>query len=318
MLSAFVIALREGVEASLIVGILVAYLVKAGRKDVLKYLWIGVAVAVAVPAGAGAFMTWGPSTLTFEAQEIIGGTLSLIAVGFVTWMIFWMGKNARTLSKELRKAADSALQGGSAMGIAWVAILAVGREGLETALFIWPTVKSGIENGNGAAPIAGLVLGLVAAVVIGYLVYKGSVVINLRSFFTVTGCLLIVVAAGIVAYGLKDLQESGLIPGHGHTVYDFTEAIVVVVQSLRRFLPAKSPHGPHALADPRLGRLSHRVPAAVRTAGARKVLCFKPGKEQQCVSCYLRLPLQPFCLPAACRTTTPPARAGRAAPRDSA
>ena len=217
MLSAFVIALREGVEASLIVGILVAYLVKAGRKDVLKYLWIGVAVAVAVPAGAGAFMTWGPSTLTFEAQEIIGGTLSLIAVGFVTWMIFWMGKNARTLSKELRKAADSALQGGSAMG--------VGREGLETALFLWPTVKSGIENGNGAAPIAGLVLGLVAAVVIGYLVYKGSVVINLRSFFTVTGCLLIVVAAGIVAYGLKDLQESGLIPGHGHTVYDFTEAI---------------------------------------------------------------------------------------------
>lgn len=225
MLSAFVIALREGVEASLIVGILVAYLVKAGRKDVLKYLWIGVAVAVAIPAGAGAFMTWGPSTLTFEAQEIIGGTLSLIAVGFVTWMIFWMGKNARTLSKELRKAADSALQGGSAMGIAWVAILAVGREGLETALFIWPTVKSGIENGNGAAPIAGLVLGLVAAVVIGYLVYKGSVVINLRSFFTVTGCLLIVVAAGIVAYGLKDLQESGLIPGHGHTVYDFTGAI---------------------------------------------------------------------------------------------
>ena len=215
MLSAFVIALREGVEASLIVGILVAYLVKAGRKDVLKYLWIGVAVAVAVPAGAGAFMTWGPSTLTFEAQEIIGGTLSLIAVGFVTWMIFWMGKNARTLSKELRKAADSALQGGSAMGIAWVAILAVGREGLETALFIWPTVKSGIENGNGAAPIAGL----------GYLVYKGSVVIKLRSFFTVTGCLLIVVAAGIVAYGLKDLQESGLIPGHGHTVYDFTGAI---------------------------------------------------------------------------------------------
>jgi hypothetical protein len=225
MLSAFVIALREGVEASLIVGILVAYLVKAGRKDVLKNMWIGVAIAVIVPAALGAIMTWGPSTLTFNAQEFIGGTLSLIAVGFVTWMIFWMGKNAHSLSKELREAAESALESGSAMGIAWLAILAVGREGLETALFIWPTVKSGVDNGNGAMPIMGLILGLAAAVVIGYLVYKGSVRINLRSFFTVTGYLLIVVAAGIAAYGLKDLQESGVIPGHGHTIYNFTSVI---------------------------------------------------------------------------------------------
>lgn len=213
MFANLLIALREGLEAALVVSIIVAYLVKSDRRDALPKLWLGVGLAALVPLVAGAIMTWGPKTLTFQGQEILGGTLSFVAVGLVTWMIFWMGKNARELKGELEGSLSKSLSAGSSgWGVVWIAVVAVGREGVETALFVWATVRSSIETSAMQATV-GVVLGLVLAIVLGVLIYQGAVRINLRVFFAVTGYFLVVVAAGIIAYGIGDLQEAGLLPG---------------------------------------------------------------------------------------------------------
>ena len=221
-LANLLIALREGLEAALVVSIIVAYLVKSDRRDALPKLWLGVGLAALVPLVAGAIMTWGPKTLTFQAQEILGGLLSFVAVGLVTWMIFWMGKNARELKGELEGSLSKTLaEDGSGWGVVWIAIVAVGREGVETALFVWATVRSSIETSI-MQTTAGVVTGLVLAIVLGVLIYQGAVRINLRIFFAVTGYFLIVVAAGIVAYGIGDLQEAGLLPGHTSHAWDLS------------------------------------------------------------------------------------------------
>ena len=221
-LANLLIALREGLEAALVVSIIVAYLVKSGRRDALPKLWLGVGLAALVPLVAGAIMTWGPKTLTFQAQEILGGLLSFVAVGLVTWMIFWMGKNARELKGELEGSLSKTLaEDGSGWGVVWIAVVAVGREGVETALFVWATVRSSIETSI-MQTTAGVVTGLVLAIVLGVLIYQGAVRINLRIFFAVTGYFLIVVAAGIVAYGIGDLQEAGLLPGHTSHAWDLS------------------------------------------------------------------------------------------------
>lgn len=221
-LANLLIALREGLEAALVVSIIIAYLVKSDRRDALPKLWLGVGLAALVPLVAGAIMTWGPKTLTFQAQEILGGLLSFVAVGLVTWMIFWMGKNARELKGELEGSLSKTLaEGGSGWGVVWIAVVAVGREGVETALFVWATVRSSIETSI-MQTTAGVVTGLVLAIVLGVLIYQGAVRINLRIFFAVTGYFLIVVAAGIVAYGIGDLQEAGLLPGHTSHAWDLS------------------------------------------------------------------------------------------------
>ena len=213
MIANLLIALREGLEAALVVSIIVAYLVKTDRRDALPKLWIGVGLATLIPLVAGAIMTWGPKTLSFQGQEILGGTLSFVAVGLVTWMIFWMGKNARELKGELEGSLSKALaEDGSGWGVVWIAVVAVGREGVETALFVWATVRSSIETSI-MQTTAGVVTGLVLAIVLGVLIYQGAVRINFRIFFATTGYFLVVVAAGIVAYGIGDLQEAGVLPG---------------------------------------------------------------------------------------------------------
>ena len=225
MLGNYLIGLREGLEATLVVVILVAYLVKSDRRELLGRIWGGVAIAVAVSLAFGALLTFGPRGLSFEAQETIGGLLSIVAVGFVTWMVMWMARSARSLSGDLKGRVDAAAAAGGA-SLVLVAMLAVGREGLETALFLWAATQAAAgSDGSTAGPLVGAALGLATAVVLGYLFYKGAVKINLAVFFKWTGAILIVVAAGVLGYGLHDLQEARLLPGLDNLAFDVSGAI---------------------------------------------------------------------------------------------
>jgi len=215
LLANFLIGLREGLEAGLIVGILVAYLNKLGRRDILPRLWLGIGIAIGISLTVGAILTWGPYGLSFQAQEILGGGLSILAVGLVTWMIFWVAQHSRGLKGELQSKLDAAIAG-TGMGIVVVGFVSVGREGVETALFIWASVSS---TGNAVVGTIGAVLGILVSVVIAYLIYRGLVRINLSRFFLWTGLFLIVVAAGVLSYGIGDLQEAGVIPGFGQPAF---------------------------------------------------------------------------------------------------
>lgn len=225
MFGNYLVGLREGLEASLVVVILVAYLVKSGRRHMLGRIWLGVAAAIAISLAFGAALTYGPRGLTFEAQEAIGGTLSIVAVGFVTWMIFWMARSARSLSGDLKSHVDRAADASRA-SLVVVAMLAVGREGLETALFLWAATQAASSGeGSSSAPLIGAGLGLLTAVVIACLLYRGALSLNLSKFFTWTGGFLIFVAAGVLAYGVHDLQESGVLPGLNSLAFDVSEQI---------------------------------------------------------------------------------------------
>lgn len=228
MLANYLIGLREGLEAALVVTILIAYVVKTDRRHLLPRIWAGVAMAVLISLAFGALLEYGPNELTFEAKEAIGGSLSILAVALVTWMVFWMAEAARSLSGDLRGKIDVAAEGGW-FSMALIALLAVGREGLETALFLWAATRAGTA-GNAIGthtwePLVGIVLGLATAVVIGWLLYKGAIRINLSKFFTWTGGVLIVVAAGVLAYGIHDLQEANFLPGLSNKAFDISDTL---------------------------------------------------------------------------------------------
>jgi high-affinity iron transporter len=221
VLGNFLIGLREGLEAALVVSILVAFLVRTDRRHVLPKVWLGVGIAVAVSVGVTLVLTLTQQALTFEAQEALGGSLSIIAVAFVTWMIFWMRRTARTISADLRGKLEDAIKMGSA-AVVVMATLAVGREGLETSLFFFTAAQAAGET---VQPLIGFLLGIAVAIVLAYLLYRGAVRINLGRFFMITGALLVFVAAGILAYGVHDLQEAGILPGLNTLAFDVSAAV---------------------------------------------------------------------------------------------
>ncbi|GAA2230941.1 FTR1 family protein [Promicromonospora sukumoe] len=221
MFANFLIGLREGLEASLVVTILVAYLVKSGRRDLLPQIWLGIGTAVVVSLGFGALLTFGPQGLTFEAQEAIGGSLSIVAVGLITWMILWMGRTAKNMKADLHHKLDDAIAAGR-WAVAVMALLAVGREGLETTLFLWAGAQA---TGQTVQPLVGALLGLAVAIVLALAVYRGALRLNLRSFFAWTGAFLVVVAAGVLSYGVHDLQEAGILPGLHSLAFDVSAQI---------------------------------------------------------------------------------------------
>jgi high-affinity iron transporter len=221
VLANLLIGLREGLEAALVVSILVAFLVRTDRRSALPKVWAGVTVAIVVSVAVTVGLALSQQALTFEAQEALGGSLSIVAVGFVTWMIFWMRRAGRTITKELEGKLENAVAMGST-AVVVMAALAVGREGLETALFFFTAAQAAGET---TQPLIGFLVGIAIAVVIAYLIYRGAVRLNLGRFFTITGALLVFVAAGILAYGVHDLQEAGILPGLTTLAFDVSAAI---------------------------------------------------------------------------------------------
>ncbi len=218
MLANYLIGLREGLEIGLVVGILVAYITRVQRREVLPKLWLGIAIALVIALALGAVLTWGPYGLSTQVQDGIAGVLSLLAVGLVTWMIFWMARNARQLKGELHGALDRALSG-NARGLVVLGVVAVGRESIETALFLWASAKSETDT---LFVTVGALGGIATAVVLAWLIYRGAMRIDLRRFFFWTGLFLVAVAAGVLSYGLGELQDSGLLPGSGQSAYSLT------------------------------------------------------------------------------------------------
>ncbi|WP_211208353.1 iron uptake transporter permease EfeU [Corynebacterium lubricantis] len=210
MVATFIIGLREGLEMSLVIGILLAHLRRTGRSYAAPKIWWGVGSAVVVSFIAGAILTFGRYSLSFKAQEIIGGTMSILAVVMITSMVFWMMSHGATLQRDLEESVDKSVAKtattAAGWGIFWLAFVTVAREGLETTIII-------LSWSSAAQAFIGAILGILIAAVLGVLLNRGMVRINLSVFFMWTGGLLIILAAGILAYGIHDLQEAAVLPG---------------------------------------------------------------------------------------------------------
>lgn len=219
LLGSGLIGLREGLEAGIVVMVLIAFLVKTDRRDALKWVWLGVAGAVAVTVGVFLGIRYGAYSIRDLTAEAIAGIASLVAVGIVTSMVLWMHHAAAGLSGDLRAGMARALETG-APAVLMLSFLAVGREGVETALFM-----VGYAEARTSWPLLGLIVGTLAAAMIAWAMYAGAIRINLAKFFSYTGVFLIVVAAGILAYGIGALQTVGWLPGHDHRAFDISAAM---------------------------------------------------------------------------------------------
>jgi high-affinity iron transporter len=232
-LGAALLTTREGLEASLIVGIVLAYLSKTGNRDSFRVIWAGTAAAVAASIACGAALFFTVGELEGRAEQIFEGVAMFSAVAVLTWMIFWMRKQAVNIKKHLEAKLAGALAAGSAVGLASVVFFAVLREGWETALFLFAIS----ESSSPLSTSLGAVIGLVVSITLGIALYMGSRRLNLRQFFTVTGVLLIVFAAGLLAHGVHEFQEAGLLPMTVEHVWD-TNAVLSEDSRTGEFLTA--------------------------------------------------------------------------------
>ncbi|MEY4043582.1 MAG: hypothetical protein RL529_1149 [Actinomycetota bacterium] len=223
MISNFLIGLREGLEAALVVSILITYLVRTGRNKSIKFVWAGVFSAVALSLAFGALLTYTSLSLHFneEAEETFAGTMSVIAVALVTWMIVWMRNAGKKMNAELEGKLETAVIGG-ALTVAVMAFASVAREGIETTLFFFSAVQAA---GSTVGPVIGFTLGILASSAVGFLIYRRAIKINMRRFFSVTSYFLILVAAGVLSYGISDLAEAGVIPVNLGTAFDLSATI---------------------------------------------------------------------------------------------
>lgn len=225
MLANFFIGLREGLEAALIVGILVAYVLKIGQPQRVRTIMSGVAAAVVASVAVALALNYAVETVPSGTSEIIAGTSSALAVVFVTWMIFWMKSQSKALGASLRGQVDSSLTK-SSFALFAIAFTAVIREGIETAVFLWSASQATNAGDN---PVLGAVLGLGVATVAGYLLFKGALKINISKFFNYTGAFLIVVSAGILAYAVKEFEAVLSLP------------LQAITYDVSNILPKKSP-----------------------------------------------------------------------------
>jgi high-affinity iron transporter len=225
MLVAFLVMLREGTEAALIVGIIAGYLARTGRRDWMPAVWVGVLLAVAAALLVGAGLQLVSAEFPQRAQELFEAIVGLVAVAVLTSMVFWMRKVARSIKSELHHSIDEALAGSSQHGLALIGMvfLAVTREGLESVFFLLAIFQ---QSPDPLAPI-GALLGILVACVLGYGIYAGSVRIDLRRFFRWTGVLILVVAAGILAGSLRALHEAGLWNQLQATAFDLSRVLPV-------------------------------------------------------------------------------------------
>ena len=227
------VMLREGLEAALIIGIILAYLAKTGNRDKFGVVWMGsgLAVLMSVIVGTGIFVTAGE--FTGRAEQLFEGTAMFTAASVLTYMIFWMRKQSINIRTHLQARVNTALQTGSLGALAFLAFVAVGREGVETALFLFAAAKAATPV---TATVGGL-LGSLGAVVLGYLLYRGTYRLNLRAFFNVTSILLLLFASGLLAHGTHEFHEAALIPAVIEHVWD-TNAIIHDTSSVGSLLNA--------------------------------------------------------------------------------
>ena len=229
MLSSLLITLREGLEAALIVGIILAYLARTDNRQGFKPVWLGVSLAVLVSLIAGVLIYLLAGELNGQAEEIFEGIAMFLASGVLTWMIFWMRKQAVNIKAHLHAQIQSVLIRGSSLGLVILAFVVVVREGIETVLFLFAATR--VAESPVLFTVGGF-LGLAIAIAIGYSIYKGASRLNLRAFFNVTSLVLILFAAGLLAHGIHEFHETGIIP-----------PVVEHVWNINHILPEKSTFG---------------------------------------------------------------------------
>ena len=216
-LGALVIALREGVEMTLIAGIVLAYLTQIGAKRAHRWVWLGVGAAVAVSLAFLAVLNAIDAEFSGATEQVFEGVTMLLAAGFLTWMIFWMLRQSRHLKAELQRGIQEVLtRGGAAWGIFALVFFAVVREGVETALLLFAA--------PGQGKLLGTLIGLAIALAIGVLIYAFGRRINLATFFRVTGIVLVLFAAGLVTHGVHEFVEAGVVAG-GPVLFDLSATL---------------------------------------------------------------------------------------------
>jgi high-affinity iron transporter len=234
--ASFLITLREGLEVSLVLAILIGYLVKTGRADRVRSVWMGSGIAAALCLVVGIAVHLATDGLHGKSEQAVEGFIAVAAASVLTWMILWMHRNSKTMGSQLRAKVDEAA---TSTAVAVIAFVAVVREGLETALFL---ISAENDGTSGAQVVTGGLLGLAVAAVLGVFVYRAGSKVNLRTFFRWTGVLLIFFAAGLVGKAVHELRElfgfesgflidpmwtveSGPLSKDGGATYDFMKGL---------------------------------------------------------------------------------------------